>query len=219
MRKSLLLIGIPVALAGAALAIVVGKLSVGATSNNKFADDLQQAQSAGLELAQSQSARKYALTEIAPVSKPLRSKTLKLGAGSNVMRSKAPTVRAAPDPAPTEAVATVPDPAPIAPQPLPEPVAVPAPVVVPQPEPGPILAGGTGRGTGRTGDGTGGTVGTGTSVIGSILGAILRGGVVGGDDTCDPRSTRGTGRRHGSYPSSGYPPTSIGTGRIFPGSR
>ena len=216
MRKSLMFVGIPIAIAGAALAIVIGKHSIAANSSNKFADDLQQAQAAGLDLAQSQSAKKYALTEIAPTSKPQPSKTLKSGAGPRVIRSKAPTVAAAPEPAPAEAVAAAPEP--VAPEPAPAPAAVPQPVVVPQPDQGPILAGGTGRGTGRTGSGTGGSVGTGASVLGSILGAILRGGTVGGDgDNCDPRSTHGSGRRR-PLQAGVYSPIGMGTGRILPGS-
>jgi hypothetical protein len=171
MRKSLMLIGIPVVLAGAAVAIVIGRHSVGANSSDKFNDDLQQAQAAGLDLAQSQASKKYALTEIAPISKPQQSKSLRLGVGPRVIRSKAPTLKASPEPAPAAAVAPAPEPTPVAPEPTPQPAPVPQPVVAPQPEPGPILAGGTGRGTGRTGSGTGGTVGTGTSILGSILGA------------------------------------------------
>src|SRR3954470_15349208 len=79
MRKSLMLVGIPVAVVGVGVAVAVGMRGTGAKPNDKFAADLQQAQSAGLELAQAQGANKYALTEIAPEAKPQPSKALKQG--------------------------------------------------------------------------------------------------------------------------------------------
>jgi hypothetical protein len=195
MRKTLMLVGIPVAVVGVAIAVAVAKYGTGTKPNDRFAADLQQAQVAGLDLAQAQGATKYALTEIAPDSKPTPAKAVKQGSGTKAIRSKAPTVKAAPEPVAAQVVEDVPETqvTQTAADPTPAEVTAPA---VPRPVPqttqssgadqGPILAGGTGRGTGRTGtDG-----GTGW---GGIFGAIIRGGVVDGDN-CDPRSTRGASR-------------------------
>ncbi|MGH7625209.1 MAG: hypothetical protein ACREOJ_07820 [Gemmatimonadaceae bacterium] len=79
----------------------------------------------------------------------------------------------------------------VAPAPSPEPtvtapVAAPAPVVGPRPTPNPVTYP-AGTGVASAGTGTHGTVGG----IGSIIGVILRGGVVDGDN-CDPRGHGGT---------------------------
>jgi hypothetical protein len=188
MRKTLMLVGIPVAVVGIAVAVAVAKYGSGTKPTDKFAADLQQAQAAGLDLAQAQGGTKYALTEIAPDSKPTPAKAVKQGNGTKAIRSKTPTVKAAPEPVAAEVVENVPETqvTQTAADPAPAEVIAPA---VPRPVPqttqssgadqGPILAGGTGRGTGRTGtDG-----GTGW---GGIFGAIIRGGTVDGDN-CDPR--------------------------------
>ena len=184
MRKTPILVGIPVAVVGVAIAIAIAKYGTGTKPTDKFASDLQQAQAVGLDLAQAQGATKYALTEIAPDSKPTPSKAVKQGNGTKAIRSKSPTVKAAPEPVAAEVVDNIPDVQVMQTAAAPTPAEVNAPAVprpVPQtmPDQGPVLAGGTGRGTGRTGtDG-----GTGW---GGIFGAILRGGVVDGDN-CDPR--------------------------------
>src|SRR4051812_41609915 len=85
MRKSLMLIGIPVAAVGVAIAVTVGRHGSVQTSD-KFATDLQQAQAAGLDLAQAQSAAKYALTEVAPEAKPELSKVVRQGNGAKSVR-------------------------------------------------------------------------------------------------------------------------------------
>jgi hypothetical protein len=190
MRKSLMLVGIPVAVVGVGVAVAVGMRGTSAKPNDKFAADLQQAQSAGLELAQAQGANKYALTEIAPEAKPQPSKALKQGNGAKSVRSKTPTVKAAPEAVAAEVVDNVPDVQVTQTSATPTPSEVVAPAVprpVPQTTPapadqGPILAGGAGRGTGTGSGDTGGG-------WGGIFGAIIRGGVVDGDN-CDPRGGR-----------------------------
>jgi hypothetical protein len=194
MRKSLMFVGIPVAVVSVAVAVAVARHGTSTNPTDKFASDLQTAQAAGLDLAQAQGGTRYALTEIAPDSKPAPAKTVKQGNGTKAIRSKAPTVKAAPEPVAAQVVENVPETqvTQTAADPTPAEVSAPA---VPRPVPqttqssgadqGPILAGGNGRGTGRTTDGSGG-------VWGGIFGAIIRGGVVGGDgDNCDPRSHRG----------------------------
>jgi hypothetical protein len=52
------------------------------------------------------------------------------------------------------------------------------------------------------------------SVLGGIFGAVIRGGVVGDDDHCDPRRPPRTGR-----PIGGDVPTGIGRSPIFGGGR
>jgi hypothetical protein len=216
MRKSLMFVGIPVAVAvvGVAVAVGVARHGSGAKPTDKFAADLQSAQAAGLDLAQSQGATKYALTEIAPDSKPAPAKTVKQGNGTKAIRSKTPTVKAAPEPVAAQVVENVPETQVTQTAADPTPAAVVAPAVprpVPQTTPssgadqGPILAGGTGRGTGTTSDGGSG------GGWGGIFGAIIRGGVVGGDDNCDPRG--GARRPQGPYGGSGvYRPSPGGMG-------
>src|SRR5438067_13264892 len=93
MRKAMMLVGIPVAVVGVAVAVAVARYGTGTKPTDKFAADLQQAQVAGLDLAQAQGANKYALTEIAPDSKPTPRKAVKQGSGAKAIRSKAPTVK------------------------------------------------------------------------------------------------------------------------------
>ena len=125
-------------------------------------------------------------------------------------------------PAPVEVqqadVSTEVEPAPV--QPAPEPVQQ-APLPSPRPQPVATNSGGSGDGTIGRGHGD---IGAG---IGTVIGVILRGGVVDGDD-CDPR-TEGRGRGGisintripvigGTFPSGGggsFP----GSGRIGGGRR
>lgn len=189
MRKTLMYVGIPGAVVGVAVAVAVARYHTQTKPTDKFSADLQQAQAAGLDLAQAQGATKYALTEIAPDSKPAPAKAVKSGNGTKAIRSKTPTVKAAPEPVAAQVAENVPQTQVTQTAADPTPAAVIAPAVprpVPQTTPssgtdqGPILAGGTGRGTGTTGtEGSGGG-------WGGIFGAIIRGGVVDGDN-CDPR--------------------------------
>jgi outer membrane biosynthesis protein TonB len=208
MRKTLMLVALPVAAIGVGAAIVVATHHT--KKNSSIDADLQNAQAAGLELAQSQTANKYALSEIAPESKPEPQKTLKKNNGPKAIRSKTPTVKAEAEATPaaaeevtSEATTTKPQPAP-APTETTAPVnPTPAPTPVPAPQDeGPILAGGSGVGrTGSTaGSGNGGGWGT-------VLGSILRGGVIDGDN-CDPRGQPGRRPSTGTIyrrPTSGYP--------------
>src|SRR5258708_12238535 len=98
MRKTLMLVGVPVAVVGVAVAVAVARYAPSTKPNDKFAADLQQAQAAGLDLAQAQGGAKYALTEIAPESKPEAAKAVRKGNGTKSIRSKTPTAKAAPDP-------------------------------------------------------------------------------------------------------------------------
>jgi hypothetical protein len=203
------LIGIPVAAVG--VAIAVARSGSGAKTNDKFSADLQSAQAAGLDLAQSQGAKRYALTEIAPDSKPQPSKTIKPNNGPKAIRSKTPSVKASPEPVAAQTVEEIPqttvteNAAPV-PSDIPVP-AVPRPVPQTSESDGPILAGGTARG--RSGDGGG--IG-----LGGIFGAIIRGGTVDGDN-CDPRPSSGGRQPNRTQPIFGQNPNSpsgMGSGRV-----
>lgn len=181
MRKSLLFLAIPVAAVGVGAAIFFGTR----TKSDTFLDDLQAADVAGLELAQSQAAAKFALSEIPPEAKPEPAKTVKRAPGNRVVRSAAPTVRATPVAEPAQAVEEIPvstviatsaaegeaATAPVVPRPAPETAPVPV------EEEGAILRGGTGRGTGDNGGGMGGG-----GLGGVIWGVVIRGGGVDGDN-------------------------------------
>ena len=85
------------------------------------------------------------------------------------------------------------------------------PIPTPRPRPIPVgvPAGAGGSGTAGTGDGSGSSEGRGGgsgvgAVIGTVIGVIIRGGVVG-DDHCDPR----TDGRRGRGGMGGYPGTVI----------
>jgi type II secretory pathway pseudopilin PulG len=210
MRKSVKWVAIPMAVVGVASAVAVGKFARSSKPADQFSADLQNAQAAGLDLAQAQGSKKYALTEIAPDSKPQPAKTLKKSNGPKAIRSKTPSVKAAPEPVAAQAVEDIPQTQTTetaAPTPAPVPVPV-TPTPVPQTgqSDGPILAGGTARG--RTGDGGGG-------ILGGIFGAIIRGGVVGDGDNCDPRPSSG-GRRGDRPVYGGGGIGGMGTGRMTP---
>ncbi len=97
-------------------------------------------------------------------------------------------------PTTTDIASTGPAPSVSASAPSPEPTVM---VSAPSPRPQPVDVSypSTGSSSGRgEGNGSGGGVGGIGGIIGAIGGAILRGGVVGGDgDHCDPRSNRGGG--------------------------
>src|SRR3954452_14523347 len=177
----------------------------GASPNRAMSDDLkkdlQLASSSGLDLASQQASKGFALTEIAQSSAPSPTTTVKKGAGPKAVKSKAPTVKAAPDASidskaeePTTEVMAQ------APSPTTEQVLDPAAPAVPRPSPTPIDPN-SGEGARRpTGVGPNPGAGDGGgSIRGGIFGAILRGGVVDGDH-CDPRTD---GRRRGRPPYSG----------------
>lgn len=183
----------------------------GATANRALSDDLkrdlQLASSSDLGLASQQAAKAFPLTEIGQTSAPAPSVAPRKAAGPKAVKSKTPTVKAAPEPTvttespePQTAVAAQ------APAPTPEPVSEPSAPAVPRPSPADPNAGAGGQGRNGGGSSAGAGEGIG-SVIGTIFGAVIRGGVVDGDH-CDPRSDgRRGGRRYppGGYPNSGMP--------------
>lgn len=187
MRKALWMVGIPVSVVGLGLATFVALRTANKKPVDSFAEELKQAEAAGIQLAQTQSATQFALSETIPEAKPEASPVIKRGSGPKAVRSNTPTVKAAPVPIAADVVEEVPDltvmqnssapteaeaPAPSIPRPTP--VTEPA----PSQDDGAILRGGNGTGTGRTGTGNGGGWG--------IFGVVIRGGGVDGDN-CDPR--------------------------------
>ena len=208
MRKSLLLIGIPVSVVGLGLAAIVAVRSMNKAPADSFADELKAADAAGIQLAQTQAAKQFALNETAPEAKPEPKTVTKRGAGPKAVASKSPTVKAAPEPVVADVVEEIPDltvmhatvgptqteaPAPSIPRPSP------ATEPAPSEDNGAILRGGSGAGGGRTG--TGGAGGG----WGGIFGAVIRGGGVDGDN-CDPRGARNAGHpgSQGRYPFPVY---------------
>jgi len=129
--------------------------------------------------------------EIAPSAKPQPApKPKKAANGPKIVRSPKPTVLASA--APVEAApieVDVPDvqvttPAPAETESAPE--------APPLARPSTIPVSNNGSQGARAGHGDGGS--TAGSVIGAIFGAVIRGGVVGDDDHCDPRSMPGARR-------------------------
>ena len=113
------------------------------------------------------------------------------------------------EPAPVEVeqadVSTEVETAPVEPSPAPV-----AEAPLPSPRPRPVATTGGGAGDGVIGSGRGDT----GSGIGSIIGVVLRGGVVDGDD-CDPRSEGRRGRGRGATIAINNRIPIVGT---FPGS-
>jgi hypothetical protein len=166
--------------------------------NDDLKRDLQLASSSSLDLASQQASKGFALTEIAQSSAPSPSLTVKRGAGPKAVKSRTPTVKAAPD-ATVESKAEEPTAEVMAPAPSPttEPTPDPMAPAVPRPSPTPIDPNGGAGARGQNGGGPNPGAGDGGgSILGGIFGAILRGGVVDGDH-CDPRRD---GRRGGRPP-------------------
>jgi hypothetical protein len=78
------------------LAIACGKTSQTA-ANGDLQRDLKLAATANLDLATQSQSTKYALVETAPESKQTDARSLKKNPGPKAIRSKTPTVKAAPD--------------------------------------------------------------------------------------------------------------------------
>ena len=208
MRKSLLMVGIPVSVLGLGLATFVALRANRENAGDTFARELEKADAAGVQLAQSQAANQFSLTETVPETKPEARTVIKRGNGPKAVRSSTPTVKAAPQQVATDVVEENPDLTVMhtAAAPTQAEVVVPsAPAPAPATEPAPaqdngtILRGGNGSGEGRTGStGSGGG-------WGGIFGVVIRGGGVDGD-TCDlhrpPRSGR-QGPVYGGNPGSG----------------
>jgi hypothetical protein len=193
MKKSLLMVAVPVSVLGLGLAGFMAVRMANKAPADDFAKELEKADAAGIQLAQNQSAKQFSLTETVPETKPeAKTVTKRAPSGSKAVRSKAPTVKAAPQNVAADVVEEIPDLTVVAQSSGPTQTEASVPMT-PEPSPapaqdqGPILRGGSGAGTGSGGGGIG--IGTG---IGVIFGSVIRGGVVDGDN-CDPRGTRRTG--------------------------
>ena len=212
MRSSMLAVGL-----SAVVLAACGKngASPNRAMNDDLKRDLQLASSSSLDLASQQASKNYALTEIPQSSAPSPALTVKKGAGPKAVRSKTPTVKAAPD-ASIESKAEEPTTEVMvqAPSPTTEQTPDPMAPAVPRPSPTPIDPNGGEGARGRNGGGPNPGAGDGGgSILGGIFGAILRGGVVDGDH-CDPRTDR---RPHGRRPGGGYGTTPLPiptTGRL-----
>ena len=198
MKKSLLMVAVPVSVLGLGLAGFMAMRMANKAPADDFAKELEKADAAGIQLAQNQSAKQYSLTETVPETKPEAKTVIKRATtGNKAVRSKAPTVKAAPENVAADVVEEIPDltvlaqstgptntEASVPTTPEPSPATLPAPAQ----DQGPILRGGSGAGEGSGGGG----IGVGTAV-GVIFGSVIRGGAVHGDN-CDPRGTRTTAR-------------------------
>lgn len=201
MRKSLLMVAVPVSVLGLGLAGFMAVRMANKAPADDFAKELEKADAAGIQLAQSQTAKPFSLSETVPETKPEAKTVIKrASSGTKAVRSKAPTVKAAPENVAADVVEEVPDLTVVAQSTAPTQTEASAPVA-PEPSPatrpapaqdqGPILRGGSGAGSAGNGGGTG--MGT---AIGVIFGSVIRGGGVDGDN-CDPRGRRGgTGQEH-----------------------
>ena len=132
--------------------------------------------------------------------------------GPKVVRTKHPTVKASPKPVEVAEIPTeVPQVQVMAAAPAPS--ETPTPDAPPMARPAPVPAQ-TYPSAGQIPSNAGAG-----SVIGAIFGAVIRGGVVGDDDHCDPRTTRrghpiGGGQIYGR-PTGGYPiPGGMGGSRF-----
>jgi len=197
MRKSLLMVALPVSVLGLGLAGFMAMRMANKAPVDDFAKELEKADAAGIQLAQNQASKQFSLTETVPETKPeAKTITKRSTTGNKAVRSKTPTVKAAPENVAADVVEEIPDltvmaqstapthteaPVPVTPEPSP------AEAPAPAQDQGPILRGGSGAGSGSGGGG----IGMGTA-IGVIFGSVIRGGGVDGDN-CDPRGThRGT---------------------------
>jgi hypothetical protein len=163
------------------LAVACGKDAARTTVNDDLKRDLDLAASSATVLASAQAANAFSPTEVAPAAAPEIKKTLKKGAGPKAVRSKAPTVKATPEPvevaeaeSPSLMVTSVAS----APESAPDPSVDNSMPAVPRPTPAAIpVSYPSGQGA-DNGSGAGSGVG---AVLGGILGAVIRGGAVDGD--------------------------------------
>lgn len=178
-------------LALASTAVVAVACGKDKTPSTAMSADLQR----DLKLASATQDIRINPDEIAPTSKPTQTvKPKRAPQGPKVVRTETPTKLASA--APTEAAeipTDIPEVQAMAPAPTPEMTPDAAP---PLARPSAIPAsnnGGHGNGAGQAdgGNGSGG-------VWGGVWGAVIRGGVVGDDDHCDPRRAP----RNGRYPTS-----------------
>ena len=184
-----------------------GALAVAACSgNNKVSDDFTR------DLERASAASEIALPAAQPATQVVSSiertnppAPRRVAQSQRVAKHKPAPTR---EPAPVEVeqadVSTEVETAPVEPSPAPV-----AEAPLPSPRPRPVATTGGGAGDGQIGSGRGNT-GIG---IGTVIGVVLRGGVVDGDD-CDPRS-EGRGRGRGATIAVNNRIPIIGT---FPGS-
>ena len=195
MKKSLLMVAVPVSVLGLGLAGFMAVRMANKAPADDFAKELEKADAAGLQLASQQSAKQFSLSETVPETKPeAKTVTKRAPSGNKAVRSKTPTVKAAPENVAADVVEEIPDMTVMAQSSAPTHVEAPVPTT-PEPSPatspapaqdqGPILRGGSGTGA----SGNGGGIGMGTA-IGVIFGSVIRGGGVDGDN-CDPRGAHG----------------------------
>ncbi|MFL5615518.1 MAG: hypothetical protein ACJ796_17750 [Gemmatimonadaceae bacterium] len=213
LRSSAMAVGVSaVVLAGCAK----NSASPNRAMNDDLKRDLQLASSSSLDLASQQASKSFALTEIGQSSAPAPATTIRKAAGPKAVRSKAPTVKAAPEPTPAvntvEATTTV---AVEAPAPVTAPVPDATAPAVPRPSPTPVDPNGGEGAHGQNGGGAAqGSGDGGGSILGTIFGAIIRGGTVDGDH-CDPRGGRRGPPRGGVYVPGPYSlPNGIPSGRV-----
>lgn len=188
-----------VRVAGAAGALALAACSGKDKINDDFRKDLARASTASeITLPSSQTATQV----VSSIERTAPPAPRRVAQSQRVAKHKPAPTR---EPAPVEVeqadVSTDVESAPVEPSPAPV-----AEAPLPSPRPRPVASAGGGAGEGQVGSGRG-DIGSG---IGTIIGVVLRGGVVDGDD-CDPRSD---GRHRGGISINNRIPV-IGT---FPGS-
>jgi hypothetical protein len=188
-----------VSLAGVAGALALAACSGKSSTSDDFKKDLERASTASEITLPAAVPAQQVVSSIERTTPPA---PRVIAQSQRVAKHKPAPTRT---PAPVEAQnADVSDQVETAPaEPAPQPVQE---APLPSPRPQPVAQSGTGGGDGTMGRGRG-DIGTG---IGTVIGVILRGGVVDGD-VCDPRSE---GRGRGGIAINNRLPVGVGT---FPG--
>ena len=189
-----------VSLAGVAGALALAACSGKSSTSDDFKKDLERASTASeITLPTAQPAQQV----VSSIERTTPPAPRRVANSQRVAKHKpAPTRTPAPVEAQNADVSDEVETAPVEPAPAPVQEAT-----LPSPRPQPVAQTGNGGGDGSMGRGRG-DIGTG---IGTIIGVVLRGGVVDGDD-CDPRSE---GRGRGGISINNRIPVGTGT---FPGS-
>src|SRR5215208_4967754 len=109
MKKSLLMVALPVSVLGLGLAGFMAVRMANKAPADDFAKELEKADAAGIQLASQQSAKQFSLSETVPETKP-EAKTVSKRAtsGNKAVRSKTPTVKAAPENVAADVVEEIP---------------------------------------------------------------------------------------------------------------
>ena len=189
-----------VSLAGVAGALALAACSGKSSTNDDFKKDLERASTASeITLPAGQPAQQV----VSSIERTTPPAPRQVAQSQRVAKHKpAPTRTPAPVEAQNADVSDQVETAPVEPAPAPVQEAT-----LPSPRPQPVAQTGNGGGDGSMGRGRG-DIGSG---IGTVIGVVLRGGVVDGDD-CDPRSE---GRGRGGISINNRLPVGVGT---FPGS-